>query len=111
MGCITDQSNWPGPFSQEVVTHALESRGRGVKPQSGYSTGIFYLHICFSSYSFILFLAFLCLKQKEVVKGLCRKPTNSGLVSLRTLFCMPSRGSNDLFSFAGCKIRFACIVQ
>ena len=49
-GHTTDQSNWSGPFSLEVVMPSQESRGSGFKSQSGHSTGIFSLHVYFFSY-------------------------------------------------------------
>ena len=50
IGCITDHSNWSGPFSLVVMTPDEKSRGRGFKSRSGHSTGGFYLQVYFSSY-------------------------------------------------------------
>ena len=50
IGCITDQSNWSGPFSLVVMMPDFESEGRGFKPRSGHSTGHFSLQVYFSSY-------------------------------------------------------------
>ena len=50
IGCIIDQSNWFGPFSQVVMTPDFESENHGFKSRSGHLTGSFYLQVCFSSY-------------------------------------------------------------
>ena len=56
IGCISDQSNWSGPFSLVVMTHDFESEGRVFKSRSGHSTGSFYLQLYFSSYYSVLIL-------------------------------------------------------
>ena len=47
---INDQSNWSRPFSPVVMTLNYRSRGTWFDPRSGHSTGIFSLHVYFSSY-------------------------------------------------------------
>ena len=50
IGCIIDQSIWSGPFSLVVMTLDYRSRGTQFDPWLEHSTGIFSLHVCFSSY-------------------------------------------------------------